>query len=152
MLKSSDFVRGYTEEFKQKCEISVIPIAFANVIRICSSIAQPFFYQQYQINKLIIWKNKEEQNKNEMKIYNYTRLYYPNDSQPYNQLRRITLYPDQHTIKMTVKNEMNEKILINKIFLMSDIISWLLLHNAALYYLGRMYVTPLVLYLFTTEM
>ena len=31
MLKSSDFVRAYTEEFKQKCAISVIPIAFTKI-------------------------------------------------------------------------------------------------------------------------
>ena len=37
MFKSTDFFRAYTEEFKQKCAISVIPIAFAKIIEICST-------------------------------------------------------------------------------------------------------------------
>ena len=36
MQKSSDFIRGCIEEFKEKCAISVIPIAFAKIIRICN--------------------------------------------------------------------------------------------------------------------
>ena len=42
MLKSSDFIRGYIEEFKQKCVISVILIAFAKIIKIYSPVAYPF--------------------------------------------------------------------------------------------------------------
>ena len=37
-LKSSDFVRAYTEEFKQKYVIFVILIAFTKIIGICSPI------------------------------------------------------------------------------------------------------------------
>ena len=62
MLKSSDFVRAYTEEFKQKCAISAIPIAFAKFIGICSPIAQHCYYGN--IKK----KNKEEQ-KNLKRIF-----------------------------------------------------------------------------------
>ena len=43
-FKSSDFIRAYTEEFKQKCAISVIQIALSRNIGLCSPIAQLSFY------------------------------------------------------------------------------------------------------------
>ena len=52
MQKSSDFIRGCIEKFKEKCAISVIPIAFAKIIRICSPITEHFFYGTI---KKIMW-------------------------------------------------------------------------------------------------
>ena len=79
MLKSSDFVRGYTEKFKQKmCDFCYFDSLRKNYRNMYPD-RTTFYLRQYQINKLNIWKKTEKQNKYEMNIYNYTRLYYPSD-------------------------------------------------------------------------
>ena len=44
MLNSSDVIRAYTEEIKQKCAISAIPLALAKTIEIYSPIAHHCIY------------------------------------------------------------------------------------------------------------
>ena len=70
-LKSINFFRTYTDYFKLKCAISVISIAFAKIIGICSQSHNADTMAKTE-KQMKIRKNKSEQSKYEIISYNYT--------------------------------------------------------------------------------